>query len=195
MFGKEKIVIDRNASSDMERAAEGAQGAQAEWLSMLQNLAGQIQKQQQNSQEMTQEMMNTYMQLLNTPGSYLSGQAEQQQQTLQQTAQQWMEQAQQQQQTFQQQAQEQQQAFQQMTQEVLSTYAQLFNIPLTYAQEGLRSARFPIEGYDELTVEEISGRVGGLSVEELREVRDHEERTKNRDTVLEQLDRRIRTGS
>jgi hypothetical protein len=31
-------------------------------------------------------------------------------------------------------------------------------------------------------------------VEELREVRDHEERTKNRDTVLEQLDRRIRTS-
>jgi excinuclease UvrABC ATPase subunit len=194
MFGKEKIVINRNASSRMERAAEGEHGAQAEWLGMLQNLAEQIQKQQQNTQQMTQEMMNTYMQLLNTPGSYLSGQAEQQQQTLQQTAQQWMEQAQQQQQTFQQQAQEQQQAFQQMTQEVLSTYAQLFNIPLTYAQEGLRSARFPIEGYDELTVEEISGRVGGLSVEELREVRDHEERTKNRDTVLEQLDRRIRAS-
>jgi hypothetical protein len=79
-------------------------------------------------------------------------------------------------------------------QEVLSTYAHLFNIPLSYTQEGLRSARFPIEGYDELTVEEISGRVGGLSVEELREVRDHEERTKNRDTVLEQLDRRIRAS-
>jgi len=161
---------------------------------MLQNLAEQIQRQQQTSQQMTQELMDTYMQLLNTPGSYLSEQAEQQQQTLQQTAQQWMEQAQQQQQAFQQQAQEQHQAFQQMTQEVLSTYAQLFNIPLTYAQEGLRSARFPIEGYDELTVEEISGRVGGLSVEELREVRDHEERTKNRDTVLEQPDRRIRTS-
>jgi len=195
MFSKEKIVIDRNASSRMEHAAEGAQGAQAEWLGMLQTLAEQIQKQQQNSQEMTQEMMNTYMQLLNTPGSYLSGQAEQQQQTLQQTAQQWMEQAQQQQQTFQQQAQEQQQAFQQMTQEVLSTYAQLFNIPLSYAQKGLRSAQFPIEGYDELTVEEISGRLGGLSAEDLRVVRDYEERTKNRDTVLEQLDRRIRASS
>jgi hypothetical protein len=144
---------------------------------------------------MVQEMMDTYMQLLNTPGSYVSGQAEQQQQTLQQTAQQWMEQAQQQQQAFQQQAQQQQQAFQQMTQEVLSSYAQLFNIPLSYAQEGLRSAQFPIGGYDELTVEEVSGHLGGLSIEELRAVRDHEERTKNRDTVLEQLDRRIRTGS
>jgi ATP-dependent Clp protease ATP-binding subunit ClpA len=187
--------MDRDVSTRMERAAEGAQGAQAEWLGMLQTLAEQIQRQQQSSQQMVQEMMDTYMRLLNTPGSYLSGQAEQQQQTIQQTAQQWMEQAQQQQQDFQQQAQQQQQAFQQMTQEVLSSYAQLFNIPLSYAQEGLRSSRFPIEGYDELTVEEISGRLGDLSVEDLRVVRDHEERTKNRDTVLEQLDRRIRSGS
>lgn len=179
----------------MEHAREGAQGAQAEWLGMLQTLAEQIQKQQQNSQQMTQEMMNTYMQLLNTPGSYLSGQAEQQQQTLQQTAQQWMEQAQKQQQTFQQQAQEQQQAFQQMTQEVLSNYAQLFNIPLSYAQEGLRSTQFPIENYDALTVEEISARVDGLSVDDLRVVRDHEEHNKKRETVLEQLDRRIRASS
>jgi hypothetical protein len=173
----------------------GAEGARAEWLSAMQSLAEQIQKQQQNSQQMTQELMNTYMQLLNTPGSYLSGQAEQQQQTLQQTAQQWMEQAQQQQQTFQQQAQQQQQSFQQMTQEVMSTYSQLFNIPLSYAKEGLKDAQFPIEGYDELTVEEISGRIGGLSADDLRVVRDHEERTKNRETVLEQLDRRIRSGS
>jgi hypothetical protein len=187
-------VFDRNASSGMERAAEGAQGAQAQWLGMLQTLAEQIQKQQQNSQQMAQEMMDTYMQLLNTPSSYLSGQAEQQQQTLQQTSQQWMEQAQQQQQAFQQQAQQQQQAFQQMTQEVLNTYAQLFNIPLSYAQKGLRSAQFPIEGYDELTVEEISGRLGDLSGEDLRVVRDYEERNKNRDTILEQLDRKIRTG-
>jgi hypothetical protein len=178
----------------MAHAREGAQGAQAEWLSAMQSLAEQIQKQQQYSQQMIQELMNTYMQLLNTPGSYLSGQAEQQQQTLQQTAQQWMEQAQQQQQTFQQQAQEQQQSFQQMTQEVMSTYSQLFNIPISYAKEGLRDAQFPIEGYDELTVEEISARLGSLSGEDLREVRDYEERTKNRETILEQLDRMIRSG-
>src|SRR3712207_2985748 len=179
---------------DPNRVARAPEGAQ-EWLGMLQSLAQQIQKQQQNSQQMVQEMMDTYMQLLNTPGSYLSGQAEQQQQSLQQTVQQWMEQAQQQQQTFQQQAQQQQQAFQQMTQEVLSTYTQLFNIPLSYAQEGLRSTQFPIEGYDELTVDEVSERLGGLSAEELRIVRDYEERTKNRDTILEQRDRRIMTGT
>jgi hypothetical protein len=185
-------MIDRNTSAGMDR---GTEGAQAEWLGAMQSLAEQIQKQQQYSQQMTQELMNTYMQLLNTPGSYLSGQAEQQQQTLQQTAQQWMEQAQQQQQTFQQQAQEQQQSFQQMTQEVMSTYSQLWNIPISYAKEGLRDAQFPIEGYDELTVEEVSGRLGALSAEELREVRDYEEHTKKRETILEQLDRRIRSGS
>jgi hypothetical protein len=186
-------MMDRNAASS--RMDHGAEGARAEWLSAMQSLAEQIERQQQNSQQMIQELMNTYMQLLNTPGSYLSGQAEQQQQTLQQTAQQWMEQAQQQQQTFQQQAKEQQQSFQQMTQEVMSTYSQLWNIPLSYAQEGLKDAQFPIEGYDELTVEEISGRIGGLSADDLRVVRDHEERNKNRETVLEQLDRRIRSGS
>jgi hypothetical protein len=144
---------------------------------------------------MTQELMNTYMQLLNTPGSYLSGQAQEQQQTLQQTAQQWMEQAQTQQQSFQQQAQEQQQSFQQMTQELMSSYAELFNIPISYAKEGLRDAQFPIEGYDDLSVEEVSARLGALSAEDLREVRDYEERNKVRETVLEQLDRRIRGGS
>jgi ElaB/YqjD/DUF883 family membrane-anchored ribosome-binding protein len=175
-------MMDRTAANS--RMDHGAEGARAEWLSAMQSLAEQIQKQQQNSQQMIQELMNTYMQLLNTPGSFLSGQAEQQQQTLQQTVQQWMEQAQQQ-----------QQSFQQMTQEVLGSYSKLFEIPLSYAQEGLRSAQFPIEGYDELTVEEISGRIGNLSIDDLRMVRDYEERNKSRETVLEQLDRRIRSGS
>ena len=39
MFGKERAVFDSNASNPMGRAAEGAQGAQAEWLGMLQTLA------------------------------------------------------------------------------------------------------------------------------------------------------------
>jgi hypothetical protein len=186
-------MMDRNAASS--RMDHEAEGAQAGWLSAMQSLAQQIEKQQQYSQQMTQELMNTYMQLLNTPGSYLSGQAEQQQQTLQQSAQQWMEQAQTQQQTFQQQAQEQQQSFQQMTQEVMSGYAELFNIPISYAKEGLKDAQFPIEGYDDLTVEEVSARLGALSAEDLREVRDYEERNKVRETILEQLDRSIRSGS
>jgi hypothetical protein len=82
-----------------------------------------------------------------------------------------------------------------MTQEVLNTYAQLFNKPALLRPGRPRSAQFPIEGYDELTVEKISGRLNGLSVEDLRVVRDHEERNKNRDKILGQLDRGKRQGS
>src|SRR4028119_1898700 len=152
LTNKERDMTDRS----MDRMEQVPEEARQQWLGMLQTLSEQIQRQQQTSQQMTQEMMQTYMQLLNTPGSYLSGQAEQQQQTLQQTAQQWMEQAQQQQQTFQEQAQQQQQAFQQMTQEVMGSYAQLFNIPLSYAKQGLRESGFPVEGYDDLDAAEVS---------------------------------------
>jgi hypothetical protein len=44
-------------------------------------------------------------------------------------------------------------------------------------------------------VEEATSRLGSLTAEDLREVRDYEERTKNRETVLEQLDRKIRSSS
>ncbi len=137
----------------VNKAAGQVQEGAQQWLGMLQTLAEQIQKQQQNSQQMIQELMNTYMQLLNTPGSYVSGQAEQQQQTLQQVTQQWMEQAQQQQQMFQQQAQQQQQAFQQMVQESMNTYLQMFNIPHSYLQEGMRLAQQDAPG----TPQERSG--------------------------------------
>jgi hypothetical protein len=53
----------------------------------------------------------------------------------------------------------------------------------------------PIEGYDELNVGEISGRLDSLSEEELKKVRDYEKRNKNRDTLIEQLDRKIRANS
>jgi hypothetical protein len=60
------------------------------------------------------------------------------------------------------------------------------------AERTAETAVFPIAGYDEMNVEEISGRLGDLSVEELQLVRDYEERNKRRDTLLEQMDRKIR---
>ena len=53
-------MTDGNMSGRAERAAEEARGTQAEWLGMLQTLAEQIQRQQQTSQQMVQEMMDTY---------------------------------------------------------------------------------------------------------------------------------------
>jgi hypothetical protein len=53
---------------------------------------------------------------------------------------------------------------------------------------------FPIEGYDEMNVEEISERLDGLSVEELQLLRDYEELNKKRETLLERMDRKIRAS-
>jgi poly(3-hydroxyalkanoate) synthetase len=103
----------------------------------MQSVADQIQRQQQAFQQMLQESMNTYMQLLNTPPFSLSGPSEEgqqaTQQTFQQASQQWMQLAQQQQEMFQrmsqqwmEQAQQQQQAFQRMVQESLTAYTDLF---------------------------------------------------------------------
>src|SRR5215217_5914148 len=49
--------------------------------------------------------------------------------------------------------------------------------------------------YDELSVAEISKRLDGLSSEQLRKVREFEKNHKNRETLIEQIDRKIRTNS
>ena len=49
--------------------------------------------------------------------------------------------------------------------------------------------------YDELTVDEISKRLDDLSTEELRKVREYETRNKNRETLIEQIDRKITNNS
>jgi len=63
------------------------------------------------------------------------------------------------------------------------------------AERAAEAVVFPIEGYDEMNVEEISKRLDDLSVEELQLVRDYEELNKKRETLLEQLDRKIRSSS
>jgi hypothetical protein len=62
------------------------------------------------------------------------------------------------------------------------------------AERAAEAAAFPIAGYDDMNVEEISKRLDGLSVEELQLVRDYEERNKRRETLLEQMDRKIRAA-
>jgi hypothetical protein len=49
--------------------------------------------------------------------------------------------------------------------------------------------------YGELTVDEISKRIEGLSTEELEKVREFEKQNKNRETLIEQIDRKIRANS
>jgi hypothetical protein len=51
------------------------------------------------------------------------------------------------------------------------------------------------EDYEGLSVAEISKRLDGLSAEQLRKVREFEKQNKDRETLIEQLDRKIRANS
>jgi hypothetical protein len=62
------------------------------------------------------------------------------------------------------------------------------------AEQAAEAVAFRIEGYDGMNVDEISGRLEGLSVEELQVVRDYEELNEGRRTLLERMDRKIRSG-
>ncbi len=124
-------------SDNMSRGEQAAEEVARRWIATMQTMADQLQRQQQTFQQMMQESMNSYIQLLNTPPFYASQQPQEGQratgQTFHQTSEQWMELARRQQQTFQQmsqrwveQAQTQQQAFQQIVQQSLSAYMDLF---------------------------------------------------------------------
>jgi hypothetical protein len=126
--------VSENASRGQQAAEEVAR----RWITTMQAMADQIQRQHQTLQQMMQEQMSSYVQLLNTPPFYVSQQPQQEGQratgqVFQQASEQWMDLAQKQQQTFQQmsqqwmeQAVEQQQAFQQVVQQSLSAYTDLF---------------------------------------------------------------------
>jgi hypothetical protein len=124
-------------SDSADRGEQVAAELARRWIATMRSMADQIQRQQQTFQQIVQESMNTYMQLLNAPPFSLSDQSQEgqqaTQQSFQQASQQWMELVQKQQETFQQmsqqwmeQAQQQQRAFQQMAQQSLTAYADLF---------------------------------------------------------------------
>ena len=62
----------------------------------------------------------------------------------------------------------------------------------------LRTAVFSALGttdYDALTVDEVSKRIDGLSAEQLKQVREFEKNGKNRETLIGQIDRKIKAAS
>ena len=52
----------------------------------------------------------------------------------------------------------------------------------------------PIDGYDEMNVDEITTRLGDLTVLQLQNLKHYEKRNKNRSTLIEAIDSRL-TGS
>jgi hypothetical protein len=63
------------------------------------------------------------------------------------------------------------------------------------ARRTAEAATFPIAGYDEMNVEEISDRVDALSDEQVRRLRDYERANQNRKTLIERFDSRLRSSS
>jgi poly(3-hydroxyalkanoate) synthetase len=106
-------------------------------------MADQIQSQQQtfHFQQMMQDQVSSYVQLLSTPPFYVSQQPQEEGQwatgqTFHQSSEQWMQVAQKQQRSLQEMSQQwmeqavaQQQAFQQVIQQSLTAYMSLFRLP------------------------------------------------------------------
>jgi hypothetical protein len=93
-------------------------------------------------------------------------------------------------------------AFQTLFEESVDAYMDLAYAPISYFRQGLRLVEtgvngggFPIANYDELNVGEIAEWIDGLTAAEIREVREYEKRNKNRETLIEQLDRKLKAVS
>ena len=93
-------------------------------------------------------------------------------------------------------------AYRTLVGEWAGAYTDLVYAPFAYYRQGLRlvedqveNATFPIAGYDDMNVKEIGDRLEGLSAAEIRRVREYEKRNKNRETLIEQFDRKLRAAS
>ncbi len=99
-------------------------------------------------------------------------------------------------------AEKQREAFQTLFEESVDAYMDVVHAPFAYYRQGLRLIEaevnrggFPIPNYDELNVEEVSKMLDGLTAAEIRQVREYEKRNKSRDTLIEQLDRKLKAAS
>jgi hypothetical protein len=63
------------------------------------------------------------------------------------------------------------------------------------AREATDAATFPIPGYDSMTVEEIEGRLGPLTDDQVGRLRDHERQNQNRKTLIDRYDQKLRASS
>ncbi len=99
-------------------------------------------------------------------------------------------------------AEKQRDAFQTLVGESADVYRDLLSTPLSFYRQGLRlvedeanRAAFPIAGYDELNVKEIADRLDSFTAADIRTIREYEKRNKNRETLIEQFDRKLKAAS
>jgi molybdopterin converting factor small subunit len=100
-------------------------------------------------------------------------------------------------------AEQQRGAYQTLVGQSVDAYMDLLYAPLSYYKQGLRvvegeidrAASFPIANYDEQNVAEISKHIDRLSAAQIREIREYEKRNKNRETLIDQFDRKLKAAS
>ncbi len=99
-------------------------------------------------------------------------------------------------------AEQQRGAYQTLVGQSVDAYMDLLYAPLSYYKQGLGvvegeidRASFPIANYDELNVAEISKHIDRLSAAQIREIREYEKRNKNRETLIDQFDRKLKAAS
>ena len=165
-----------------------------------QALAENVRKQQEGLRELAREGAEAYAELLGTPFEYAQRAAREGQQLTREGTEQGVRAAQ-----------EVSRIGVGAAEQTARAGAQTAERATRGAQQGARNAEqqgnraatgsasngseFPVENYDELTVDEVSERLDGLSAEEMKRVRTYEKRHKSRDTLLEQLDRKINAAS
>ena len=90
------------------------------------------------------------------------------------------------------------------TQTVRDTQRGVWDTQKTTAEETARviqatapptNGSLPIAGYDEKGIREIGARLDTLTIDQLERLKDYERRNKNRETLLREIDRRIRATS
>ena len=93
-------------------------------------------------------------------------------------------------------------AYQTLVEQSVDAYMDLLYAPLSYYKQGLSVAEgeidrasFPIANYDEQNVAEISKHIDALTAAQIREVREYEKRNKNRETLIDQFDRKLKAVS
>lgn len=100
-------------------------------------------------------------------------------------------------------AKKQREALRTVTEESFDAYWDFAFAPFSYYQEGLEQVAqvsdiitgLPIANYDELTVADISQKLDSLPADDIKKVRAYEKSHKDRDSLIEQFDRKIKAVS
>ena len=128
-------------------------------------LADQARRQQEAGRELAQESVNAYVEFLDTAFSQYREGTQRAAGSAQEGA----------------------RAVSQITDHVVGTVA---GVTRTTAESV--AGQPPIDGYDEMNIEEVTSRLDGLSEAELRRVRNYEQGNKNRETLIAEIDRRLK---